>query len=247
MRLGMKRMIFSLAIAVAAGANTLAQTSDLQPSTDEVVAKMMEADAVRQSHMAGYTAFQVYIAVNGERRAEMRVRVDCSFDGVKQFTVLSEDGSGSIRKHVFSKMLREEGDASRGEARENSRITPANYEFRMVGQETLESGPAYVLAISPKNDSKYLMAARIWVDAQDYSIVRIEGRPARNPSFWVHDVHFVHTYQRVGPFWLAFTTESTSEVRIFGPSKLTIESSDYVLHPPPQQSLEPVSIAGVMR
>jgi hypothetical protein len=69
---------------------------------------------------------------------------------------------------------------------------------------------------------------RIWVDADDYSIVRIEGRPAKNPSFWTRSVHFVHIYQKVGPFWLAESTHSVSEIRIHGSAEMTIESSDYV-------------------
>jgi hypothetical protein len=81
------------------------------------------------------------------------------------------------------------------------------------------------------------------VNAKDFSIVRIEGQPARNPSFWVHDVHFVHTYQRVGPFWFAASTHSTSEVRIFGPSELTIDNSDYVLNPLKNRTAETDSIA----
>jgi len=77
-----------------------------------------------------------------------------------------------------------------------------------------------------------LITGKIWVDATDYSIVRIEGQPARNPSFWVHSVHFVHTYQKLGPFWFASSTDTTSQIRVFGDSELTIENVDYKLNPP---------------
>ena len=89
-----------------------------------------------------------------------------------------------------------------------------------------------MLRVTPKAENKYLIDGKIWVDATDYSIVRIEGRPARNPSFWTRSVHFVHTYQKVGPFWLAASTESVSEIRIFGTAELTIENSGYTLNPP---------------
>jgi len=42
----------------------------------------------------------------------------------------------------------------------------------------------------------------------------------------------VHTYQKVGSFWFASSTHTTSEIRIFGDSELTIENSDYALNPP---------------
>ena len=92
--------------------------------------------------------------------------------------------------------------------------------------------PVFLLDVTPKEDNKYLINGRIWVDATDYSIVRIEGSPARNPSFWVRSVHFEHTYQKVGPFWLASSTHSVGEIRSFGEAELTIETSGYALKPP---------------
>ena len=144
-------------------------------------------------------------------------------------------------------MLSEESDASRREIRNSTRIIPTNYTFRLNGRETLDSGPAYVLSIIPKTDDKYLINGKIWVNARDYSIVRIEGRPARNPSFWVHDVHFVHTYQRVGQFWLASSTNTTSEVRIFGRSELRITNSDYTLNPSENCAMSADSVASMNR
>ena len=209
-----------------------AQSSVPLPSAEDLVAKMMQFDAQRQAELTGYTATRRYVAVNKNRRAQMVVRVSCDGNGAKQFTIVSEEGSGAIRKHLFQKLLSEETEASRRGTRSSTRLTPANYEFQTVGQETVETGPAYVLEVSPKTANKYLINGRIWVDANDYSIVRIDGQPARNPSFWVRNVHFVHTYQKVGDFWFASSTDTTSQVRIFGDSELTIENADYKLNPP---------------
>jgi outer membrane lipoprotein-sorting protein len=224
---GFSSVTFLLLVTLAS-----AQASAPLPSAADVVAKMIQFDIQRQSQLTGYTATRRYVAVNKKRRAEMLVRVECARDGAKQFTILSEGGSGSIRKHVFQKLLSGETEASRRGTRNSTRIIPANYDFQIVGQETLETGPAYVLEVSPRTPNKYLINGKIWVDANDYSIVRIEGQPARNPSFWVHNVHFVHTYQKVGQFWFASSTHTTSEIRIFGESELTIDNSDYTLNPP---------------
>ena len=247
MKLTIKNALSTVAIVLSLAASASSQTSDSLPSADDVVAKMMQGDVERRSELTGYTALRRYVAINKDRRAEMVVRLDCSHDGTKQFTIISEDGSSAIRKHVFYKMLSEESEASRRETRDSSRITPANYKFNIVGQDTLETGPAYVLAIIPKTEDRHLIDGRIWVNAKDYSIVRIEGQPARNPSFWVHNVHFVHTYQRVGQFWFASSTHSTSEVRIFGRSELTIEDSDYALSPPKKRTAEADSVASLVR
>jgi len=209
-----------------------AQTGVVPASADDVVARMLNLEAQRQAQLNGYTATRHYVAVNRQRKAEMVVAVNCGADGVKQFTILSEEGSHAIRKHAFYKMLKEESDASRGDSRESTRITPANYQFQMAGNDIIDGRQMYVLQITPKEDQKYLIHGKIWVDAADYSIVRIEGRPARNPSFWVRGVQFVRTYQKVGSFWLPASTYSVSQVRIFGESELTIENSGYSLNPP---------------
>ena len=247
MRLSIETAISILAFVLSAAATASPQTGEPLPSADDVVARMLQGDVERRSELTGYTALRHYVAVNKDRRAEMLVRVDCSSDGSKQFTILSDGGSSSIRKHVFNKMLNEESEASRRETRDGRRITPANYKFQTIGRETLDTGPAYVLAIIPKTENKYLIEGRIWVNTKDSSIVRIEGQPARNPSFWVHDVHFVHTYQRVGQFWFASSTRSTSEVRVFGPSELTIENYDYSLHSPNNRAPEANSLARLVR
>lgn len=232
MKSTIKTAVFILAILTSVATIASAQTSDPLPSAEEVVAKMMQFDAQRQSEQTGYTATRRYAAVNKKRHAEMVVRVSCDSSGTKEFTLVSEAGSGSIRKHVFHKLLNEETEASRRGTRASTRLIPDNYQFHMFGLETLETGPAYVLSVTPKTANKYLIDGKIWVDANDYSIVRIEGQPAKNPSFWVRSVHFVHTYQKVGQFWFASSTHTTSEIRIFGESELTIDNSDYTLNPP---------------
>src|SRR5260370_17267056 len=140
---------------------------------------MMQLDAERQSELTGYTAARRYVAVNKKRRAEMLVRVSCDGSGAKQFSILSEEGSSSIRKHVFHKLLSEETEASRHGARNSSRLTPANYDFQVIGQETLETRPAYVLAVSPKTANKNLIYAKIWVDPNDHSILPIQTLPTQ--------------------------------------------------------------------
>jgi hypothetical protein len=144
-------------------------------------------------------------------------------------------------------MLQEEIEASRRDTSGSTRITPDNYEFHLLGKEVMEERPAYLLRVTPKTHSKYLIDGRIWVDATDYSIVRIEGSPAQDPSFWTHDVHFVHTYQKVGPFWFAASTHSVSEIRIFGEAELTIENSNYTLNRSDNRTAKAEFPAGLAR
>jgi hypothetical protein len=235
-----KNVFLALVAALFLAAAASAQTSNHLPTADDVVGKMMEFDAQRRSELIGYTAIRRYQAANGKHHhAEMLVGVACARDGSEDFNILSEEGSGWIRGHIFRRLLKEETEASRRGSRESTRITPENYQFQMIGQETLDTGRAYILAVAPRTANKYLIDGKIWVDASDYSIVRIEGRPSRNPSFWVRSVNIVRTYQRVGPFWFAASTDTISQIRILGPAELTIENFNYTLDASHNGAVEP--------
>ena len=100
MKLTIKSALSTLAIMLSSVTSASSQTGDSVPSADDVVAKMLRGDVERKSELTGYTALRRYVAVNNDRRAEMVARLDCSPDGTKQFTVISEEGSSAIRKHV---------------------------------------------------------------------------------------------------------------------------------------------------
>jgi outer membrane lipoprotein-sorting protein len=247
MKIAMNSVILALLVGFLTTAIGTAQRDHPPVTADDIVQTMLQRDALRKAQISGYTATRHYIAVNKQRRAEMLVGLTCRSNGEKQFTILSEEGSSAIRKHVFHKMLQEETEASRRDTSGSTRITPDNYEFLSIGKEVMEERPAYLLRVTPKSHDKYLIDGRIWVDASDYSIVRIEGSPARNPSFWTHDVHFVHTYHKVGPFWFAASTHSVSEIRMFGEAELTIENSNYTLNPSDNRTAKAEFPAGLAR
>jgi hypothetical protein len=98
----------------------------------------------------------------------------------------------------------------------------------MVGTETVNHRPAYVIEATPKTSNKYLIRGRIWVDAEEYAIVRIEGQPAKNPSFWIKSVRFVHTYAKQGTVWLPVSDNSVADARILGATDLKIEYFGYL-------------------
>jgi hypothetical protein len=200
------------------------------PTADEIVTRMLARDGERQAALHGYTGYRRYVLenLNHHKRAEMLVRMTCGEDGAKQFEVVREDGWGGATKHVFPRLLEAEIEAARPDLRERSRITPDNYTFEMVGTEDIRGRLAYVISIEPKTQNKYLARGRIWVDAHEYAIVRVEGEPAKNPSFWFKSVHFVHEYDKNGRFWLPVSDRSVTDVRILGSTEMSIEYFDYV-------------------
>jgi hypothetical protein len=201
------------------------------PSVDEIVGKMVQRDDERRSELQGYTSVRRYVLENVKhhKQAEMLVRMVYRKDGFKEFEVISSSGWGGARKHVFPRLLEAETEASRPGGREDSRITPQNYSFTMLRAEEVAGRKAYVIEVIPKEQKKYLMRGTIWLDAEDFAIVRIEGEPATNPSFWIKRVQFEHKYEKDGPFWLAKSDTSISDVRIFGSTELRIDYFDYIV------------------
>jgi hypothetical protein len=199
-------------------------------TADEIVARMIAHDGERQAALHGYTAHRRYVLENQNhhKQAEMLVRMTCREDGSKQFEVVSQNGWGAAMKHVFPRLLDAEIEAARPDLRERSRITPENYTFEIAGTDDVRGRLAYVISIEPKTQNKYLARGRIWVDADEYAIVRVEGQPAKNPSFWFKSVHFVHEYDKNGPFWFPVSDRSVTDVRVFGTTEMSIEYFDYV-------------------
>jgi hypothetical protein len=202
---------------------------------DDVVASMIAHDHERQAAFHGYTAMRRYIleVPSRHKRAEMVVRVISPPDNSKQFEIVSASGWDSALKHVFPRLLEAETEAARPGVRDRSRIIPQNYSFEMIGMETIRNRLAYVLAIEPKTQNKYLSRGKIWVDADEFVIVRVEGQPAKSPSIWFKSVHFSHDYEKSGPFWFPAVDRSVTNVRMLGASEMTIECFDYRPNEPP--------------
>ena len=199
------------------------------PTADEVVANMYARDTLREAASGGYSGSREYVLENHQfkKRAEMLARVTCDRTGTKHFEVMSEDGWKSANKHVLRQMLVTESDSSRPDMRPRNRITSDNYTFRMIGTEALDGRVAYVIEASPKRQDKALFRGRIWVDTEDYALARVEGEPAKNPSFWTRTVHFVQQYYKSGAYWFPMETTSVTEARMFGTTEVSIRYFEY--------------------
>lgn len=226
----MKNFLLLVSLFLLASSSAVAaENSASAPTAEEIVARMAAHDLQRQSSAEGYAGMRRYVLENlkFKKRAEMLVKVKGDQDGTKHFEVVSEDGWGGARKHVFHKMLESESETSRPEIRASAKLNSENYEFELFGTEELAGRVAYVLEVRPKRDEKSLFRGRIWVDAEDYALARAEGNPAKKPSFWTKRIHFVQVYRKSGPLWFPFSTRSVTEAHLFGTTDVNIDYFDY--------------------
>jgi hypothetical protein len=146
---------------------------------------------------------------------------------MKEFTILSETGSKLLIEKVFKRLLQSEKEALTGENARRIALDRDHYKFAQIGYERTPTGALYVLSVEPRAKSKFLYRGRIWVDAQDFAVVSLQGEPAKNPSFWIKDTQIEQTYAKVSEFWFPVSNRSTTSTRLGGRASLTIEYKDY--------------------
>jgi len=199
---------------------------------DEIVVIMLERNRLRNEQLQGYSAVRTYEIRNleGKLAAQAVVRVEYRAPDKKTFSKTSEKGPGIVRHLVFDRLIQSESETSSGREHHNSAITTANYTFTLAGEEEVGPYHCFVLEAAPKSKEKYLFEGKIWVDAQDFAIVKIAGHPAKKPSFWIKRADFVRQYQRIDGFWLPYRDETSVEVKIYGRRVFTVDHQEYVIN-----------------
>ncbi len=197
-------------------------------SAEQVVQRLMEKNRERAQglqHYVGKRSYRLeYRGFPASADATMEVQVNFDAPETKRFTIVSATGSKMIQNRVFHRLLESEQQASDSDNRKHTELGPDNYTFSLAGAE----GTNYVLKVEPKVESRFLYRGKIWVDAHDFAVTRIEAQPARNPSFWTTRSLIHHTYQKVdNGFYLPKENKTVTNVRLGGVATLTIEYQSY--------------------
>jgi len=211
------------------------------PPAGEIMAKFEAADLARRKTMPGYTSIREYTVENKRFhvKASMKVEVAVDETGAKRFRTIQVSGPGAIRKLVFRRMLDTETKASTPDGQAASRICRDNYSFKFIETALLDGRNHYVLEAEPKSANPVLFKGRIWIDAGHLAVVRMEGQPAKNPSFWVTKTHFVHQNAQVNGHWVPALNRSESSIRVFGLSTTRIVYGEYSFRSPASAAEKP--------
>jgi hypothetical protein len=197
----------------------------------QIFAELLDHNQTRSDALLEYTAGRTYRVshANGKVHAQIDGVMEFHAPDRKRFVVASEQGSGLVRSLALKPLIATEINAAAGKDRHDSAITPANYRLELLGEETVRNYRCYALRAFPKRVDKYLFEGKLWVDKEDFAVVRIEGRPAANLSFWIKRADFVREYQKVDGFWLPMRDETAVDVRFYGKKVLTIDHRDYTV------------------
>jgi hypothetical protein len=223
----------SLASQTSGETDSWGYTAPMGLTGDDIIAKMLEHNRLRNEQLQRYSAVRTYEIRNleGKLAAQAVVRVDYEAPDKKTFKKSSEKGSGIVRHLVFDRLIQSEGETSSGQEHHNSAMTVANYTFTLAGEEKVGPYHCFVLEATPKRKDKYLFEGKIWIDADDFAVVRIAGHPAKKPSFWINRADFVRHYQRIEGFWLPCRDETSVEVKMYGRRVFTVDHQQYMINP----------------
>jgi outer membrane lipoprotein-sorting protein len=224
--------VLIVAVWLAAALPVLAQSLPApQPAltADEIARNLELRNQARNNalhHFEGTRTYTLhYYGFPNSQSAEMVVTMSYQSPSTKDFKIVSQTGSRFIIDHVFKRMLESEREAAQDQSR--NALTSANYEFSLAGYEQTPEGNCYVLKVTPRTNNKFLYRGKIWIDAADFAMVKIEAEPAQNPSFFINRTEVHHRYKKVENFWLPAENRTTSYLRIGGHADLSIEYREY--------------------
>lgn len=198
------------------------------PTNEVIVAQMVQAQSENRTHVRPYIVTRDYRLFGRESDLQLKSRVIAAITVVppdfKKYTIEEINGSGWGERLVRT-MLDSEIDFARDSG--STDITPDNYDFLFVHEDNLSGQRCYVLQLHPKRNSKNLLRGTIWVDATTFLPHRVEGEPAKSPSWWLKDVRIVLHYGYLGPMWLQTSSKATADVRTLGPSTMVWQDVRY--------------------
>ena len=214
--------------------NVEARIEPLRPGVTErqVFAELAAHNEERKAALHDYTVLRTYQVVDlkGKVHAEEIGRMEFFSPDKKTFTVTSESGSGLVQHMALNPLIHSEIEAAAGKEHHDSAISADNYSLNLLGEQQLGPYRCFVAEAAPKRKDKYLFEGRVWIDANDYSVVRIEGHPAKKLSFWIQRADFVRQYQRIDGFWLPEKDRTLVQIRLYGQKILNIEHRNYVVN-----------------
>lgn len=206
--------VLCLAPWLARGAASSAASAAVEPALERFLTRTDEP-------LVEYRAIRHLEARNDRfhMSGELDAMTVLAADGRFTYTVLRESGSAYIRDNVLRSVLQAEkklfatGDPSR------AAFTSSNYELE--GGEPAEPGVVKLFA-RPRRRDVALVDGAVFVTSTDADLLRVEGRLAKNPSFWTTRVDVVKKYERLDGIRVPVRLDSVAQIRFAGESTLSV-------------------------
>ncbi|HEX7960148.1 MAG TPA: outer membrane lipoprotein-sorting protein [Terriglobales bacterium] len=203
-------------LSVAADDNSSSVNPELLHS---IIQHMEQALLQNRAHARPYSVTRDYVLYGNDAdhvKGHIVAQVNFLPPNRKSYDIA--ESTGGFQEKVVRRVLDHEVEVTRDP--QDTWLTSRNYDFELVGEQSLNGRRCYVLKTHPKRSDKDLMKANVWVDGDSYRILRIDGEPQKSPSFWVKDVHITLEFGDVSGMWLQTHTQAVARVRFAGDYKM---------------------------
>jgi hypothetical protein len=139
-------------------------------------------------------------------------------DGKFSYQIVSEGGSDTVRSRVLRAVLAREQELINSGAGDKGELTLDNYEFVEGGRD---ADGSHVVQMKPRRCDVLLVDGRAVLNEYG-ELMRVEGRLAKNPSFWTSLVNIVRRYSRIGGVRVPVATETTAKVKFVGTAQMNV-------------------------
>jgi hypothetical protein len=164
--------------------------------------RRLEASSSKLNESAWMEAFTEYDRLGGFR-----------------YRIMDQGGSNRIRNRVLKPVLEAERENSTQAEWHKGAINRDNYDFDLDGRT--DEG-MIKLQLNPRRRDTRLVDGAAWLSAQSGTLVRLQGRLSKSPSFWVRWVDVTRHYTLIHGAMMPFAMESIADVRFAGVSTFSM-------------------------
>lgn len=208
-------------------------TAAQQPPSAAIIRNSDAVIRARFDHVQSFTDIEHYAVYHNSQQsapvAQMTVRTQYDKRSGKTYTILSQSGSSIIRSRVLGALLTDEKEINDPAKREASWFISANYTMTVQpGPPQIVDGHAcYAIDIVPHRKAPNLLRGTMWVDAKNFSTVKVDGVSSKSPSIFAGPTHMMRQYALIDGYAQAVHARAVSNVPFYGQAIVTIDYTDY--------------------
>lgn len=210
-------MVSSLTMTLSAQTSATSSNNRNAPPDLNLLLQSMETVELRNpAHFHSFEVtrhYQVFRADDKQPTSDLTAEISFIPPDVETYKITQASGNPRGVRIVDAILGREVASAAEGV---HASISRMNYDFTFLRQEDFGLVPEYVLLLVPKRKQKDLLRGQIWVDAKTFHIRRMEGVPAKNPSWWIKDVHITLQFAAVDEMWMPVSFDAIANLRLLG-------------------------------
>jgi hypothetical protein len=208
---------FVLLATLASSSQVTSSTAETQsPDLNLILQGLEDTQHLDPAQSRPYEVIREYKVLRGYNKrpsSEITAQINFVPPDTKTYKIIQTKGDSWGERMVRELLDRETDSAKKVHSDEISRT---NYDFVFLRQENFGDVPEYVLGIVPKRKDKYLLRGQVWVDASTFRIRRLQGVPAKSPSFWIPTIHITMQFAQLNGMWVPVSFDAIATIRFLG-------------------------------